>query len=82
MLLAIKQDVWVGLTDLQEQGVWRFVTDNRTFNPNEGYTLMSWGEGEPNNGGNNQHCVQIWYNHKLDDDMCWKTKRGLCEIQK
>ena len=78
----IKQDVWVGITDVKTEGVWRFVTDDVIFIPNQGNNLIRWDVGEPNNSGGDQHCGKIWsHNLKLDDEGCWKNCRGLCEIE-
>ena len=77
----IKQFVWVGITDLKTEGVWRFVTNDAIFDPNQ-RNLFQWGEGEPNNSGGDQHCGKIWnFNLKLDDDGCLKKYLGLCEIE-
>ena len=76
----IEQDVWVGITKVD--GVWRFVTNSAQFYPNQGNTLAKWDVGEPNNAGGNQNCGKIWgRNLKLDDEDCWRNKRGLCEIE-
>ena len=84
MINSLKQDVWVGITDLETEGVWKFVTDDTIFDPNKGNTLYPWSVGEPNNQNGNQHCgcSFYWYKDKLDDDNCWKNKFGLCEIEK
>ena len=86
MVDSIKYTVWVGITDLDREGEWKFVTDKTVFDPNKGKTLYRWAAGEPNNQNRLQHCACIWYRNEkkndLDDDMCWKEKWGLCEIKK
>ena len=80
-MIHYSQSVWVGITDLETEGVWKFVTDGTMYHPNKG-NLFLWGEGEPNNSGGNQHCGNACFNLKLDDDRCSKNYRGLCEIEK
>ena len=88
MVNSIKDTVWVGISDLDQEGVWKFVTDKTVFDPNKGNTLYRWGCGEPNNHSGSQHCGCIWYRSIsygdgcfMDDSFCWKVKRGLCEIK-
>ena len=76
----IEQDVWVGIKKVD--GVWRFVTSGAQFYPNKGNTLAPWDVNEPNNVSGNQNCGKIkGHNQKLDDEDCWRNKRGLCEIE-
>lgn len=74
----------MGITDIENENVWKFVTDNKSFDPNNG--LFSWREGEPNNkliNGNYEHCAEVLYeNLELNDVDCKKSFYGLCEILK
>ena len=81
MLISKKASVWVGITDSEQEGVWKFVTDKTVFDANKGNTLNRWAAGEPNNKNEDQHCGFIWYKNGLDDGFCWRKYRGLCEIR-
>ena len=48
-----KRSYWIGLTDEEESGVWRWVTD-------EPFSYSNWGYNEPNHGyGGKEHYVAI-----------------------
>ena len=81
MVNSIKHTVWVGITDIDREEFWKFVTDKTVFDPNKGKTLYRWGCGEPNNHSGSQHCGCSWYKSFMDDSFCWKEKRGLGEIK-
>ena len=81
MLISKKASVWVGITDAEQEGVWRFVTDKTVFDANKGNTLNRWAAGEPNNGSGGQHCAVIWHKNVMDDYNCVLKVRGLCEIK-
>jgi Lectin C-type domain len=49
------QSAWIGLSDITSEGNFTWV-DNTTFNFND------WNNGEPNNFGGNENCVQVKYN--------------------
>ena len=77
----IPPNLWIGLSDYQEEGVFRWLSDNSTLT--EGF----WIVGEPDNGGilsgGPQNCVNMvipalgyW-----DDDYCnnYQTKTWACQ---
>ena len=41
------KEALVGLTDRDEEGKWKFVTDNTEFDPNEDGTLFRWMKRRP-----------------------------------
>uniref|UniRef100_A0A8C6SUX3 C-type lectin domain-containing protein n=1 Tax=Neogobius melanostomus TaxID=47308 RepID=A0A8C6SUX3_9GOBI len=51
---------WIGLSDLEQQGVWRWV-DGSLLN------TSFWYPGEPNNKGSTEHCVVVNYYNGRDN---------------
>lgn len=49
---------WAGLTDLVEEGVWRWSTDNSTLDCENG-GFCDWHAGEPN-GDVAEGCLEVW----------------------
>ena len=74
--LKRKKIWWIPYTDDHEEGVFRNVYTNSTFNNiTEYYTL-----GEPN-GGTSQSCL-IWFLGGLWDGFCTLKEYSLCKIPK
>ena len=89
MVTKHNENIWVGLTDREEEGTWRFVTDDTVYclltltvcKPNEGNHLFPWAEGEPNNIGG-EHCARVRFAvNELVDNKCNRKFHGLCEIE-
>ena len=63
---------WIGLSDRAAEGVFVTVTgetgDQRPF-----------GNGQPDNGGGDENCVEMISGGKLNDDQCGNNKRYVCE---
>lgn len=63
---------WIGLSDIGHEGTFTTVTgetgDQRPF-----------GNGQPDNGGGNENCVEMQSGGKLNDDQCGNNKRYVCE---
>ncbi|GAB6021415.1 hypothetical protein CHUAL_004024 [Chamberlinius hualienensis] len=66
---------WFGLNDRRIEGEWVFSDGSRL----SGYSR--WHRGEPNNMGNNQHCVNMWLERHLewDDGDCSKKLLYVCQ---
>nr|XP_055064547.1 CD209 antigen-like protein E [Misgurnus anguillicaudatus] len=64
------QQIWIGLSDSDEEGRWKWV---------DGSTLSSsfWGPGEPN-GGRRENCVES-YPSEWNDISCNKALKWICE---
>eukprot|EP00058_Branchiostoma_floridae_P004014 XP_002589502.1 hypothetical protein BRAFLDRAFT_88361 [Branchiostoma floridae] len=74
-------DYWIGLTDRQSEGIWRW-TDGTGLN------YRNWAEGEPTNGNavdGEQDCVALWgdygYTH-WDDRQCGHWLYFICQTDK
>ncbi|XP_036291548.1 C-type lectin domain family 4 member K isoform X2 [Pipistrellus kuhlii] len=70
---------WIGLTKAGSEGEWYWV-DNTPFNKVQ--SMKFWSPGEPNNLGNNEHCVnlkmsslQSWNDASCDHQLLFICKR-------
>uniref|UniRef100_A0AAV2MFT9 C-type lectin domain-containing protein n=1 Tax=Knipowitschia caucasica TaxID=637954 RepID=A0AAV2MFT9_KNICA len=68
---------WIGLSDMQEEGVWRWVDGTKL-------TTSFWMSSEPSNDWRNkgEDCVEINYNGQLgkwNDANCGVAKQFICE---
>ncbi|XP_012501871.1 PREDICTED: C-type lectin domain family 4 member K [Propithecus coquereli] len=70
---------WIGLTKAGNEGVWSWVDDS-PFNKVQ--SAKFWMPGEPNNMGNNEHCVSIkvsllrsWNDESCDNKLFFICKR-------
>ena len=75
--LAYSQ-IWIGATDLLRgrEGVFVYQNSQRTV------SQTFWGDGEPNNKGGEEHCVDIfgWRGGaKLNDVPCTYKRPFVCE---
>jgi len=53
-------NVWIGFTDEEEEGNWQWVTG-------EEVTYTNWADGEPNNGGGEEHYAEMWADGTWND---------------
>ncbi|XP_063407294.1 hepatic lectin-like isoform X2 [Mytilus trossulus] len=67
-------DFYIGVTDLFSEGDWQKATTLGR------QTFLQWGNKQPNNMDNNQHCVQVWASSmKFDDLWCHYDRHFICE---
>ena len=76
------QELFVGLNDKGEEGVWRFPS-NEYFDPESDEALFKWASGEPNNSDkySDENCAVVYASLKLNDFPCHFTRHGLCEVK-
>ena len=67
--------LWLGAHDRAEEGQFIWQSSKRPVLPH------LWYKNEPNNGGNNEDCVEIYkhYDGKLNDYICSKNLNFACE---
>ncbi|XP_042178665.1 P-selectin-like [Oncorhynchus tshawytscha] len=68
---------WIGIRKVDD--VWTWVGTNKTLTKE----AENWADGEPNNGGNNEDCVEMYIKREADtgkwnDESCMKKKTALC----
>lgn len=74
--------MWVGYTDRNKEGTWRFL-DGKPYNAGDRSQNAAsyWQRGEPNNSGGNEDCAMIWHHGtQMNDGQCGHSCHGLCEI--
>ena len=75
------RDLYVGLNDKAEEGIWRFPTDGTRFDPTYDGSVFKWDSGEPNNSKGDEHCAYVRSNQQLNDGYCSGYIHGLCEVK-
>ncbi|XDV41609.1 hypothetical protein PO909_010443 [Leuciscus waleckii] len=68
---------WIGIRKIDDR--WTWVGTNKTLTKE----AENWADKEPNNGGNNEDCVEIYIKRtqdegKWNDESCLKKKTALC----
>lgn len=68
---------WIGIRKINS--TWTWVGTNKPLTAE----AENWAQGEPNNGRNNEDCVEIYIKRKHDagkwnDESCKKQKTALC----
>ncbi|XP_076109265.1 perlucin-like protein [Mytilus galloprovincialis] len=67
---------WMGAADFQNEGHWRWVHDSSKVR------FSQWLPGQPDNGGDNEHCAHFWSAHQYqwNDAPCHQHGMGyICE---
>ena len=68
---------WIGATDLLKEGHF-FWGDSGTEISSE--IASHWANGEPNNHGVGEDCVEVWGN-RMNDQKCDKLHRYVCQYR-
>ena len=69
------EEIFTGYTDIEVEGV--FVLHNTE----ENMTFTNWADGQPNNIGDNQDCVMMYFSDlKLYDASCHTKLQPVCNI--
>jgi len=68
---------WIGIRKIDDR--WTWVGTNKTLTKE----AENWADKEPNNGRNNEDCVEIYIKRtkdegKWNDESCLKMKTALC----
>ncbi|XP_050961538.1 CD209 antigen-like protein C [Labeo rohita] len=73
----IKERVWIGLSDIQQEGRMKWVDNSPLI---RGF----WYKGEPNNYAGNEHCIELIPSKEplknWNDHSCSVNKKWICEI--
>ncbi|XP_072552073.1 E-selectin [Salminus brasiliensis] len=77
ILPRVKGYYWIGIRKINNS--WTWVGTNKKLTAE----AENWAEGEPNNGRNNEDCVEIYIKRdkdegKWNDESCKKSKTALC----
>ncbi|XP_042633856.1 P-selectin-like isoform X3 [Cyprinus carpio] len=77
ILPKVKGYYWIGIRKIN--GIWTWVGTNKTLTKE----AENWADKEPNNGRNNEDCVEIYIKRgkdegKWNDESCLKKKTALC----
>ncbi|XP_061183368.1 perlucin-like [Saccostrea echinata] len=67
---------WLGGSDIILEGEWMWMTSKTLLS----MAYTAWKPGEPNNEGNNEHCLEIQWNSFLwNDTPCDQQRHFICE---
>ncbi|XP_055623620.1 perlucin-like protein [Toxorhynchites rutilus septentrionalis] len=56
---------WLGGSDLAKEGTYTWVSSARFF------TFQNWADGEPNNGNDTEHCIEMIHNIYVNRVWQW-----------
>ncbi|XP_059846839.1 C-type lectin domain family 10 member A-like [Hypanus sabinus] len=71
---TLQNRCWIGLSDAESEGDWIWV-DGTDYSS----SLTNWAEGEPNNEGYTEDCVEIFVTGEWNDLPCNVFRYWLCE---
>ncbi|XP_050321118.1 C-type lectin 37Db-like [Bactrocera neohumeralis] len=74
----VDTNFWLGVTDLAEQGKYVSFRDGRPM------PYAKWSAGQPDNFGNNEHCVHLWLVNNIfymNDNNCNAKLYAICEMR-
>lgn len=74
-LIHLAVAYWLGGSDWDNEGEWKWEPHAIPFN------FSDWQRGQPNNGGNNEHCLSVHrlHHYEFTDDNCHYSQHYLCE---
>ncbi|KAH9505528.1 C-type lectin domain 4 member M [Bulinus truncatus] len=80
ILLLYNTEYWVGLNDIQVEGVYRWIDDGSIISQSQMKEYFM--AGEPNNANNDEDCIVYNYGNSraLNDIACSVTKKYICEL--
>ncbi|KAH0623425.1 hypothetical protein JD844_006170 [Phrynosoma platyrhinos] len=64
---------YLGMNDLQSKGTFKHLNGDEV-----GYT--NWANGEPNNSGGKEDCIEIYLDGKWNDKSCSESRLIVCEF--
>ncbi|KAL4240692.1 C-type lectin (CTL) or carbohydrate-recognition domain (CRD) [Mactra antiquata] len=68
---------WIGLSDIREEGTWRWHTTGEVLKP----AIAMWDTHEPNNSRPGlENCVVIKTDGKWGDTLCMESHPYICEM--
>ena len=67
---------WIGANDLEEEGAWKWISNNLTMENH----FTSWGVSEPNNFGGGEDCLAAKYGPVWNDFFCDRALPYICQF--
>ena len=72
-----QESCWIGLSDLETEGTFKWESSNSTVE------LTDWYGGQPDNKGDVEHCIEmrLEYGNKWNDQSCSTLLHGICQFR-
>ena len=82
--ISLEASVWLGISDISEEGVWRSVEDDGSNGGGYGGAPVSftyWTAGQSDSTNSAENCVMVgaWGKGRWIDILCSTLARGLCK---